>query len=324
MENSVLRKRFVSDYNLPIQVLQNPYFEEYLERYEPQYGTLTKWNMLIEMVNTHFNGNPEEWLSYYAKVRDNIINTIENSEPYKVFCNCDMSQYLEGAKQITVGDVNIYNESNVGRVFISIDLRKANFQALNLYDKNILLNSETYDDFINNFTDVEYIKESKYTRQVIFGKLNPKRTVQIEKYIMSQIAQSGYPLIREIEACGGKLISFKSDELVYDVTDVDEAIIGLTLEDMVQKLKTEKNIDVRIEYFGLNLLKFYDHREHTIPVYEKEMYNTPQNELKQAPQTFFPQIHRIYNGETVQENDLVFYHEHQLAKFMYPIYLKTE
>lgn len=47
---------------------------------------------------------------------------------------------------------------------------------------DIVLNAGTYQDFIKKFTDLEYVAESKYTRQIVFGKMNPKRHITVEKY----------------------------------------------------------------------------------------------------------------------------------------------
>ena len=41
-----LRGRFVKDYNLPIQVLVSPYFEYFLDLYQEDYGSKSKWDKL--------------------------------------------------------------------------------------------------------------------------------------------------------------------------------------------------------------------------------------------------------------------------------------
>ena len=42
----------------------------------------------------------------------------------------------------------------------------------------------SYEDWVKKFTDLEYIIESKYTRQVVFGKLNPSRQIKVENYMI--------------------------------------------------------------------------------------------------------------------------------------------
>ena len=54
-------------------------------------------------------------------------------------------------------------------------------------DPEIVLNADTYQDFIKKFADSDYIAESKYCRQVIWGKLNPKRHITVEKYMIDKV-----------------------------------------------------------------------------------------------------------------------------------------
>ena len=188
MNNSV-KKRFVNDYNLPIQVFDDEYFFYYLDLYEDTHNTLTKWNNLVNMVNTKFNGNYDDWLTYYSKVRDNIINSILNNQAYIKFSQEDNMNHYQFRNDL-FKDSNIYSENYLGNTLISIDLKKANFQALKYHNADIIFNTNTYDELIERFSDCAYIKESKYTRQVIFGKLNPRRQITIERYIMNLIYNS--------------------------------------------------------------------------------------------------------------------------------------
>ncbi len=59
---------------------------------------------------------------------------------------------------------------------------------------------DTYEDFIGKFTDSDFIKASKYTREVIFGKLNPKRHITAEKFFINKIYQDiigQYPELKD-------------------------------------------------------------------------------------------------------------------------------
>lgn len=62
-----------------------------------------------------------------------------------------------------------------GAFFFSLDLKKVNYHVLKFYYPNLVLNTHTYEDFIGQFTEFDYIRKSKYIRQVIFGNLNPKK-----------------------------------------------------------------------------------------------------------------------------------------------------
>ena len=86
---------------------------------------------------------------------------------------------------------DIFKSSNDGRVFISIDMRKANFSSLKYYgnciEKSMFRDTSTWEDFISLFTENKHIVNSKYIRQVILGNCNPKRHITYEKYIMDHV-----------------------------------------------------------------------------------------------------------------------------------------
>ena len=185
--NIAIRKRFVSDYNLPIPIVDDEdMFMYLLNLYEEDFHSLTLYSKMVEEINEKFGGNIDAFLDNYYSVRENIIQTIENSDHFQKFNTMDMNQFSIKDK-VQVSSNNIYNANNNMDFFISIDLKKANFQALNKVDRNILLNSDTYEDFIHKFTDSQYIANSKYFRQCIFGKMNPKRHITVEKYYTCQI-----------------------------------------------------------------------------------------------------------------------------------------
>ena len=176
--NRELAKRFISDYKLPMPLIKEEYFFYHLNLYEEDYGALTKYNALLDYIEKQYEGDCEKFLEEYYLLRDNIIKTVEESEAFQKFNTMDLNFYAVKDKP-NVSSNNIYNQENIGSFFISIDLKKANFQVLKKIDKEIVMDADTYEDFIGKFTDSEYIKNSKYTRQVVFAKLNPKRHITI-------------------------------------------------------------------------------------------------------------------------------------------------
>ena len=311
MSNNKLKLRFVNDFNLPIQVLDDNFFNYYLTLYESHHKSLTKWNKLTNMVNNNFNGNDDEWLAYYANVRDNIITSVLNNPAYIKFSQeDDMNKYI--FKNDSFKDVNIYTENFINHRLLSIDLKKANFQALKFHNPDIVFNTNTYEDFIGKFSDCEYIKESKYTRQVIFGKLNPRRQITIERYIMNLIYNSNCDLINYLKT-NAKLVSFKNDEMIFDVSDCNINDIS-----KYTNITVINSFNVSIELFDLKLMQFKTHTGSIINVWRK-VFNDGDEKVKSAPITYYPQIFKRCMGIPIDEKDLVFFHENQLAKFIYPL-----
>lgn len=315
-----LKLRFIKDYNLPIQVFDKEYFDYYLDLYEKPFGTRTKMDKLINLINDQFNGNDQLFLNEYAKVRDNIICTIENSTSYKEFNTVDMNRYQ--IPKLNISSNNVYNESNDNKYFVSIDLKKANFQALNYHNKNILLNSNTYDEFIGHFTNLEYIKESKYTRQVIFGKWNPKRTITVEKYMMYQVLSSPYPSINEWFEIG-KVVSFSVDEIVLEIPEMNICYFSLVnLKELQEAVLSFHKFNVDIEFFQLKKHEFRTARnDDKIVCYTKEFVypERKENELMSVPNFYHAQVYKLLNNLELTEADKMFYHNGQLAQFIHYI-----
>lgn len=79
--NIAIRKRFVSDYNLPIPIVDDEdMFMYFLNLYENDFHSLTLYNKMIEEIKEKFDGDINAFPDNYHSVRENIIQTIENSD----------------------------------------------------------------------------------------------------------------------------------------------------------------------------------------------------------------------------------------------------
>lgn len=315
MNNTILRlrARFVNDFNLPIQVLHSPYFEYYLDLYEDTLNTKSLYDNLMQDINTNYNGNIEKWIEHYSLLRDKIITTVENSESFKYFNQKDMIDY---SVSYSIPNKDLYTETNNNQFFLSVDLVKANFQALRFFDKNIVFNQNTYEDFISIFDEDKYFQTSKYTRQVIFGKLNPKKTIIIEKYIMYLV----YEIIKKIEQYNNiELYSVQTDELIFKSSSSMTAQDCMVMQNIIQNIL---NINVRVKNFRIEFIDIRTSKGDKIPVFKKHFIDSEKYEIKQAPMTYYPQIFKLLNNMSINDEDLIFYYEHQLAKFLEPLYIQ--
>lgn len=318
METSIdlkhLRTRFVSDYNLPIQVLQSPYFEDRLELLEEEYGAKTSYDNLLELIDSRFDGNSNKFLEYYHQVRDTIITTILNSEAYKDFILND--NFVKNVKPIC-SNRNLYTNEQDGRMFISYDMKKANFQTLRYANPAIVYDADTYEKFIGIFTDLDYIKHSKYTRQVIFGKLNPKRTMNLEKWITNEFAKTLNDL-SIMKHC--ELFSLNADEIILKFNGSEKEF---EKADIVPSIVFE-GVEFKASKFKLHSRQFKLATSSSIlTVYEKEDYlNAHKRILKGVPATYMPQVYKLLDGVKINpQSDLIFYYEHELCQFLNPLEL---
>lgn len=308
-----LRARFVSDLNLPIQVLQNPYFEDRLALCEKDYGAATAYDDLWNVINERFGGNIDKFLEYYHQVRDDIITKVTNSEAYKEFISDN--KFVKNFTPIC-GNRNLYTNEQDGCMFISYDMKKANFQTLKYANPAIVYDTDTYEKFIGKFTDLDYIKNSKYTRQVIFGKMNPKRTMNLEKWITNEFAKTLNDLAC-MKHCD--LFSLNADEIILKWNGTEEEFEKL---DIVPSIIFE-GVEYKGSKFKLHARQFKLATSSSIlTVYEKEDYlNGHKRILKGVPATYFPQVYKLLNGMEIDDSDLVFYYEHELCKFLNPLEL---
>ena len=92
--NIAIRKRFVSDYNLPIPIVDDEdMFMYFLNLYEDDFHSLTLYGEMVEEINEKFGGNIDAFLDNYYSVRENIIQTVENSDHFQKFNTMDMNQF---------------------------------------------------------------------------------------------------------------------------------------------------------------------------------------------------------------------------------------
>lgn len=300
--NRKLVQRFVKDYDLPINIFDAWHFEYYAGLYD--FFPMDAWNCLEKTIRERFDFSVEKWLDYCQGVRDNAINCIKNSKGYAEFNLGDMSQY---AVKPPIGERSCYTEETDGAIFLSIDLRKANFQAMKyagvLYD-------DTYDDFIERAGGDDYIKGSKYLRQVIFGNCNPSRQVTIEKYLINKT----YEFI-SLEA-----FSMNSDEVVFKV--IPEFGFTETFSAFEKKIKENLNINVKAELFQVKKLRIVNSENDNVDAYVKRNLVDGTEKLKKVSTLFFPQIYKLWKGLNITSTDREFYAEHQLATFNKELVLK--
>lgn len=312
----IIRGKFVDDFQLPVTTVLDPYFDKQIHLLEDSFGAATKYLELMTIIRDYFNGNPQAFLEHRRSVKDKILNEILGSEAYKAML-ADKSP-LEDYKPL-VGSRELYTEEQDGGVFISYDMVKANFQALRYVDPSIVRDCETWEEYVSKFTDIPYIAAAKQVRQEVLGKLNGKRLAAIEKFISSKF---------------GKIMddhlylepfSIKTDEVIFKFNGWPKKYDG---QDIVKEFEKFPVRDEEFEGFKFRVNKFRLHMrvfkrafsDKRIVVYEKEDYlNAHRRILKAVPAIYYPQVYKLLNGMKIDDSDLVFTHDHELCKFMYPI-----
>ena len=312
-----IRDRFVKDFNLPIQVLISPYFEYFIDLYQEDYESRTKWEQLQKEISERFSGNPGKYLDHFYNTRNKIITDIESSQEYKDFC-----EDKEFFQRFSIpGEVkcDLYTGAQTGKRFMSIDLKKANFQALRYYNPDLVQNAKTYQEFIGLYDSSPLLAESKYTRQVIFGKLNAKRQITIEKWMMYNI----WEYLKNIVPESFKLFSRQTDELIYELPE-DYIFTGKLEKKIEDGIKETLDLTVKAEVFKTGWIQRFTKEGISITGVIKD-YEYPalkKSTLHKVSGVHFAQIYKMWKGLEINPvYDLVILHDKQLAHFDYQLFI---
>ena len=304
-----LKQRFCKDMNLSIKIFEEPYFANFLELYDKQFKSISKYNRFIEAVNKF--GSEQAYFEAYNKLKEDFIEYLNGNPEMTFFSQSeDMSKFTCQNKGYPTND--IFKDTNDGRVFVSIDMIKGNFTALHHYNPNIVKGCDTYEDFIRTFTDVSHFVESKYIRQVVFGNIIPKRQVAYEKYLMdmvlTELLKTGVVKPENVEF-------FSTDEIVLAVPDemlcdgmVNEEFYNSVMN--VVKWAKENNINVRGEFFELRKIPG------THGYVKKFMMGKDGVDFKCLDFLTMPFVLRAYQGEQPNDMDKIFLYEGKKVMLM--------
>ena len=300
-------KRFVKDYSLPIQLFREPYFDYFLKLYNKQFSTQEKFDLLSRTIES-LDGE-SNFMEQYHKIKEDILNTMKENKKYIEFNSISLEEFDIPSHNFSKN--NVFNCKNVGKIFISIDLKKANFQAMKYYSSDLVLNHSSYESFMDNFTDLEYMKQSKYIRQVIFGNLNPKRQIKIQQYLTYNLLKC---LIEGdfIKKEDVKMLS--PDEIVCEFNIEDYLLYNNYDIHLQNIIKNEMRLDVDVEIYNLKQIGTFDY-------YVKEFINKTGYEIMCVPVIYFAQIYKLYNNIDLNDYDLTFFYENQVAMFLKPLNL---
>ena len=321
-----LRYRFCEDSGAPIQVLQDPYFTQRLKLFEKDYNSLTYYNDYYKYVVEEF-GNVQKFLEFYHSLRDRIIGVVSNSEAFRAFQEDEkITKEIKEFKPV-IGNVNLYIQGQVkegSNCFLSIDMKKANFQTLKWIDPAIVFDCCTYEDFIRKFTDMPWAAKSKRTREIIFGKMNPNRTMKYERIIMGIVEQHTSKLVDDYF----DLFSLNSDEAIYKLKPgVDLKFAIKAVSDFINEhsLHSLLGLQLRVEFFKLRCYSFKTHAsDKLMNVFVKEHIDGKRT-YKCANEIYFPQTYKLINGLDITDDDLVFYYDKtELAKFFSPLIMVSD
>lgn len=302
------RKILVKDFKLPIDLFDDDYWHYYTQESTQNlaYGDIqAKEHLLQEVIKGEHFTNAEEFYAYSAKLRETIIKHISSKSEYAEWNN----QILPSQK--FVEKKQLYQQANNGKLFVSVDLIKANFNTLKHCNPALVDNKETYAEFIQQFTPYVYFVESKQLRQVIFGNLNPSRQQYFQKAIMLQLYADLQDKMREYVK---DLSASSSDELVLELKP------NINVENCISAFEQWKSSHplshmIKTTYFKLIAKQFADNSTKRKEFYIKEDIQTKVLELKSVPGCFYPVIYKLIHKHKIYPIDRMFYYMDCICSF---------
>lgn len=304
-----LRRRFCKECGIPINIYDEPYFSDRIALYDKVMGTMKDWNIFLEALGNY--DTEQDFYEDYKKTKEQVIYYLKNNPGFNTFCQEDMNQFTIRNNTYTSRDV--YKDPNIGLWFFSIDMVKANYTALRFYDPSIFNHTDTWEEFLSQFTDNQHFIESKYMRQVILGALSPGRQTTYEKYLMDQI------VTRLAEEYGEQIECFTNDEIVIRIDSVSEpgSIKRIMIPFMESGIKLRGTLFQLEKNIGLSgyTLNIYESLDEDMFIGNKSR-EADLIKFKGLTAMDYPYRLRNLYGEELTENDKVFSFNGRLAKYI--------
>ena len=237
-------KSFVKLFDLNVPVI------EHLDYYINQMSKTQKYKDIRHFLSLYEESEVEisDAYEFRKNKSQEIIEFIKGTNAYNELCydknlidypTAKSIEYLEEIK------------------YLSIDLRSANWVALKHYDPaHINELGNDYIDFLSKFNLPKVFLHSKYLRQFIFGNVNPKRLIKVQRHLIQEMVRK-YQDKLQVEGV-------RNDEVIFSFKDFSE-IKDIYNQIDHDKYKTKIFTIDRVEDFRIDNLYDIDgnlvHRE---------------------------------------------------------------
>ena len=301
-----LRKHFCKNYNIPIKISEDPYFTDRCILFNEVFGVEDKLREYVFDISTY--DSEQDFLEADNKIMQAIIDFLKSNDKMIYFSQKeDMNQFAVPERYRNMSSKDVWRDSCVDKVFLSIDLKKANFQALKYYSNDIFDGAKTWEEFVNKFTHDKSKINSKHLRQVIFGCINPKRQTILEKYMMCKVLERIGPIISNED-----IYSLCTDEIVIDVGEKFISQLGTLISFIKGQIKT-LDFDCHINLFSVKKIGKDMYKQMFIGGFSDDSGFT----YKKVNHLMMPFIIRKEKGEEPVDSDYVFKNESgQLCRFL--------
>ncbi len=287
--NKKLARIFVKDFSLPISVISEAHFFYMIH----SLGYENLWRFFVNTLNSFggcFESQTEQFRSERNRILEETVKEITEKPEYKEFNTCDMNKYK--LDNIKVSQNKEYNH------YVSVDLKSANIQALHYANSEITFGENTWDGFMHKLNGhnamSDYLVASKNFRQVLFGMLNPKRAITVEKYMMSLI----YDIVRKYTSLD--IIAFNNDELVFGFNTPKQDGFEEYLRDIIEQ---ESGFLVHVKLYSKKVLRLRNLSSYDLTQkFDFITYDDGTVKTKGVPGYLYAIVHQLLRGKCVNVN----------------------
>jgi hypothetical protein len=261
--------------------------EEHFDYYISVLSRTHKFYNIYEIIELYEQAESEyeNFNDWSHKKSNEIIDYLKSTITYQRLIDCKLPQVSYNKKPF---------KPEIGKKYLSIDMRKANWQIFKYKDETGEL-PQTYEEFLDFFNCHEVLKYSKNYRQFIFGNLNPKRQQSIQASIMQSLAT----IMNSESGISYKVEDLKHDELI--ISDYTDSVYGF-VETRKFDFRMDEFVAKRVDNLILN------------EYYELGTDNLIYKELKGAPgNRKYINLKKYILEEPIELRDLYFRDNDSLA-----------
>lgn len=207
----------------------------------PSYDDFDYYRSLYRRVGRH--SDIDELVAMYEELEE----TVDDMFAYRMECTNKLVDYIESTRAFNdlnldpmVPDlpVNKSFEFKEGRYYVSFDLRKANWQAVKSYDPEFVNEmGDSWEALVDSLGIPPLFARSKQLRQYVFGNLNPKRLMKVQRRLVEMLINT-----LPTPDC------VKHDEVILSFEDFEMAKVLATLCDPYNFKSRLFTVDVRKGY----------------------------------------------------------------------------
>jgi hypothetical protein len=279
------------------------YLEQEAKKSGPSQSPKKMFQAFLDLKKKHGN----KLISYLEEVRRMAISSMTSTDEYKRITS-DRSkgkqEKRDNAKATRTNVVNPYQIRSDDYWGISLDIKKANYSVIRKFHPEIIGNTDTWANFISQFTDSEFLINSKIFRQEIMGKTNNKRIVNLQRQVVSEI-------VTLLEDNGISIDGpISNDEIITSSTRKDVIALAKRIRDLIDQ--TNYGDIWRIDVFYVRPIMLVQKRKFS-PFIRRIMidyYGSIDNgdnfvvDFKYVPKMYWFQIMKHYCRKPINNYDL--------------------